>query len=52
MLSTLSATKFWLNPVSLARSRGFQSGEITEIQRIIEEQRSLFEEKWHEHHKR
>jgi len=42
--------KFWLNPVSLARSRGFRSGEITEIQRIVEEYRSLFEERWHEHH--
>ena len=44
--------KFWLNPVSLARSRGFRSGEISEIQRIVEENRTLFEERWHEHHKR
>jgi hypothetical protein len=44
--------KFWLNPVSLARSRGFRSGEITEIQRIVEEHRSLFEERRHEHHER
>jgi hypothetical protein len=44
--------KFWLKPVSLARSRGFRSGEISEIQRIVEQHRSLFEEKWHEHHKR
>jgi hypothetical protein len=44
--------KFWLNPVSLARSRGFRTGEIFEIQRIVEENRALFEEKWHEHHKR
>jgi hypothetical protein len=42
--------KFWLNPVSLARSRGFRSDGITEIQRIVEEYRSLFEERWHEHH--
>ncbi len=43
--------KFWLTPVSLARSRGFRSGEISEIQRIVEEHRSVFEERWHEHHK-
>jgi hypothetical protein len=41
--------KFWLNPVSLARSRGFRSGEIAEIQRIVELNRGLLEEKWHEH---
>lgn len=43
--------RFWLDPVSLARSRGFRSGEISEIQRIVEEHRSLLEERWHEHHK-
>jgi hypothetical protein len=41
--------KFWLTPVSLAKSRGFRSSELTEIQRIVEENRDLFEEKWHEH---
>jgi hypothetical protein len=41
--------KFWLTPVSLAKSRGFRSGELTEIQRIVEENRDLFEERWHEH---
>jgi hypothetical protein len=41
--------KFWLTPVSLAKSRGFRSGELTEIQRIVQENRELFEEKWHEH---
>jgi Domain of unknown function (DUF4160) len=44
--------KFWLKPVSLARSRGFRSGEISEIQRIVEEHKALFEERWHEHLKR
>ena len=42
--------KFWLKPVSLARSRGFRSGEISEIQKIVETHRSLLEERWHEHH--
>jgi hypothetical protein len=41
--------KFWLNPVSLVKSRGFRSGELTEIQRIVEENRESFVEKWNEH---
>ena len=41
--------KFWLSPVALAKSRGFRSGELSEIQRLIEENRGLLEEKWHEH---
>ncbi len=41
--------KFWLNPVSLAKSHGFRSGELSEIQGIVEENRDLFEERWHEH---
>ncbi len=41
--------KFWLNPVALVRSRGFRSGELSEIQRIVEENREMFEERWHEH---
>jgi hypothetical protein len=41
--------KFWLAPVSLAKSRGFRSGELTEIQRLVEANRDVFEEKWHEH---
>ncbi|MBA3441121.1 MAG: DUF4160 domain-containing protein [Pyrinomonadaceae bacterium] len=41
--------KFWLNPISLVKSRGFRSGELTEIQRIVEENRESFVEKWNEH---
>jgi hypothetical protein len=41
--------KFWLTPVALAKSRGFRSGELSEIQRLIEENRDLLEEKWHDH---
>ena len=42
--------KWWLRPVSLARSKGFRSGELTQIQRIVEMNRDLFEEKWNEYH--
>jgi hypothetical protein len=44
--------KFWLNPVSLAMSRGFRSGELSEINRIVEENRDLFVEKWNEYFSR
>ena len=44
--------KFWLNPVALVKSRGFRSNELTEIQRIIEENRETLLEKWDEHFSR
>jgi hypothetical protein len=44
--------KFWLNPVALVKSRGFRSNDLTEIQRIIEENRDTLLEKWDEHFSR
>lgn len=44
--------KFWPDPVSLARSRGFRMHELTEIQRIVEEKRQLFEEKYRDYFSR
>ena len=41
--------KFWLSPVRLAWSRGLRGYELTEIQRIIEEKKVMFEESWDEH---
>ncbi len=41
--------KFWLSPVALAKSRGFRSGELSEIQRLIEQNLVLLEGRWHEH---
>ncbi|NQU23907.1 MAG: DUF4160 domain-containing protein [Candidatus Nealsonbacteria bacterium] len=41
--------KFWLNPVSLARSRGFLSRHLAEIRRLVEEHRAFILERWHEH---
>ncbi|MBV9243152.1 MAG: DUF4160 domain-containing protein [Acidobacteria bacterium] len=40
--------KFWLVPPTLARSRGFRSGELREIRAIIEENLGLMLEKWNE----
>lgn len=44
--------KFWLNPPALVKSRGFRSGELSEIQKLVEENRELFLEKWNEHFSR
>jgi hypothetical protein len=41
--------KFWLEPVSLARSRGIRAHELTELLTIVTENRNLFLERWHEH---
>ncbi len=44
--------KFWLNPVSLVKSRGFRSGELSEIQTMVEENLDTLLEKWNEHFSR
>ena len=40
--------KFWLAPVSLARSVGYDASELNKIRKVVEENKSVFEEKWHE----
>jgi hypothetical protein len=44
--------KFRLDPVSLVKSRAFRSGELLEIQKIIEEHQDILLEKWNEHFSR
>lgn len=41
--------KFWLEPVSEARNRGFRSGEMTWLMRLVQENRTLFLKAWNEH---
>ena len=41
--------KFWLNPIALARSRGFLSRELREITTMIEENQAHIRERWDEH---
>lgn len=41
--------KFWLSPVSLAKSRGFTAQELTKVSRLVVEHRKNFEERWNEH---
>ncbi len=41
--------KFWLEPVTLAGVRGFRGHELTELRRIVLQNRQLFLERWHEY---
>lgn len=41
--------KFWLAPVQLADSVGYNSRELRQVREIVEENQQLFLEKWHEH---
>jgi hypothetical protein len=41
--------KFWLDPVSLARSVGYTPHDLRRLHELVEENRSSFEEKWHEY---
>ena len=40
--------KYWLSPVALACSHGFRSAELAELRRLVDEHRTLFQEKWDE----
>ena len=41
--------KFWLEPVSLARSTGFSPGELRRIQTVVIENVSALMEAWNEY---
>ena len=41
--------KFWLTPVALAANVGFRSSELSELVRLVQQHRPLFEEKWREY---
>lgn len=43
-----SSIKVWLDPVTLARNRGFRPSEINAILVLVEVHRSLLSEAWHE----
>ena len=40
------SAKFWLNPVALERNRGMSRTELRRIERIIEDNQSLFLREW------
>jgi hypothetical protein len=41
--------KFWLNPISLAKNRGFKEHELNRIAELVEENRQKLLEAWHEY---
>ena len=41
--------KFWLVPVVMARSRGFRGNQLAEIHKLVEQNKNLFKERWHEY---
>jgi hypothetical protein len=41
--------KFWLNPVALAKSIGYNSKELGQLRELVEEHQNLFKEKWYEY---
>ena len=47
-----STAKFWLSPVRLQQSKGFQRTEIGQLQRIVEEHREQLMEEWDEYFRR
>jgi hypothetical protein len=42
------SAKFWLDPVALAGNLGFSPAELRRVHRLVEENRKLLLEKWHE----
>ena len=44
-----SLSKFWLRPVSLARSKGFNSHELAAIKRVVKEYEDHLLEAWNAH---
>ncbi|MBC7228042.1 MAG: DUF4160 domain-containing protein [Thermoflexales bacterium] len=40
--------KFWLNPVRLAKNRGFAAHELNQIARLVVKYESVLLEAWHE----
>jgi hypothetical protein len=44
-----AVAKFWLLPMRVARSRGFQSPELRTIAKLVEENKDRILEAWNEH---
>lgn len=41
--------KFWLDPVSLAANHGFRGRDLTEIERLVEDNRDHLIEAWNDY---
>jgi len=44
-----NAAKFWLNPVTLARSDGLRAREMTKLRALVIEHRDTLQEAWNAH---
>jgi Domain of unknown function (DUF4160) len=40
--------KFWLDPISLEKNRGFKDHELNQIEKLIEEHQKVLMEAWHD----
>ena len=41
--------KYWLDPIKLAKNRGFADHELNDIERLISKHREMLIEAWHEY---
>jgi len=41
--------KFWLSPVGLAESRGYDAAEVRDLLTIVREHRDNMEQRWHDY---
>ena len=41
--------KFWLEPISLAKSVGYNASELTRLRKLVTEQCERFKEQWDEY---
>jgi hypothetical protein len=41
--------KFWLDPISLAKNRGFKEHELNQIARLVVKHQQTLLEAWHEY---
>lgn len=44
-----NAAKFWLRPIELAWTAGYNSKELRQVRELVEEHTNFFVEKWYEH---
>ncbi|MBU0567997.1 DUF4160 domain-containing protein [bacterium] len=42
-------TKFWLNPISLAKNHGFKEHELNQIARLVVKHQKTLLEAWHDY---
>ena len=47
--SSEGEAKFWLSPLGVAESDGFDARSLRELLTVVEENRQLIERAWHEH---